>query len=317
MASWYLLEGIKSYEQGLYVSAIVNLKSAAHLNSDLVLAYKYLGLSYSNMYLWDQAVREYNKMLFFNPDNTGRQEILKNIDEWENKKEHSSAAARYSYYILKYRSAVWQEPHNFLNYLALAEIYECEGEYAKTKSFYEYLAREDSSKDIFKLYLAETFTLSGAFDEAKAIYLKILKNDPLNFDAIIGLNLILKKEYDKKLKDDPNDLSARIGLAKALKELKRYENAIEEYKKVIERDNLNIGVRAELAGSYTAIGEYENAISQHEFIYKLDPKETENLFMMAQLYEKMGKTSDARETYGKILAVDPENAKAKKKINDL
>ena len=195
-ASWYLLEGIKDYEQGLYVKAIVDLKSAIHLNPNLVIAYKYLGLSYSKMYLWEQAAREYNKILFYNPAELDRENIIQNITEWEKKKEYLTASARYSYYVIKYREKVWSEPYNLLNYLGLAEIYECERDFEKAGTFYRILVEEAPDKQVFKLYLAETLTLSDKYKKAEAIYRDVLEREPLNPEAVLGLNMILKRRHE-------------------------------------------------------------------------------------------------------------------------
>ena len=246
LASAYINEGIADYEQGNYLEAILSLRSAEQLSPNPVTVYKYLGMSYSQLSLWQQAMKEFNKILFISPDDPDRGKIINNIREWENKKEYVPMMAKYSFYSIKYKNKIWEEPNNLLNYLSLTEIYKCSGRYDEAENFFRALVKGRPEKIDFKKYLAEVLYLDKKYSEAGNLYRKILEDEPLNTDAIIGLNLILKKRYEDTLAKRPENMLTYIKLARVFRELKRYEDAVAAYEKYLEKDSANIEVIREL-----------------------------------------------------------------------
>jgi tetratricopeptide (TPR) repeat protein len=245
-ASAYITEGIANYQQGNYLEAILNLRSAEQLSPNPVTVYRYLGMSYSKLSLWRQAGKEFNKILFFSPDDPDRSVIINKINEWEREKEYVPMMATYSFYSIKYKNRIWSEPDNLLNYLSLAEIYKCSGRYEEAESFFRALVNGRPDKIDFKKYLAEVLFLNKKYSEAGGLYRKILEEEPYNTDAIIGLSLILKKRYEDTLAARPENMRTYIKLARVLRDLKRYEDAISMYEKYLEKDSANIEVRREL-----------------------------------------------------------------------
>jgi len=246
LASAYISEGIADYEQGNYLEAILQLRSAEQLSPNPVTVYKYLGMSYGKLSLWKQAMKEFNKILFIGPDDPERARIINKIHEWENEKEYVPMMAKYSFYSIKYKNKIWEEPDNLLNYLSLTEIYKCSGRYEEAENFFKALVKDRPEKIDFKKYLAEVLFLDKKYGEAGGLYRKILEEEPLNTDAIIGLNLILKKRYDDALLKNPDNMATYIKLARVFRELKRYEDSISAYEKYLEKDSGNIEVRREL-----------------------------------------------------------------------
>jgi tetratricopeptide (TPR) repeat protein len=246
LASAYISEGIANYDQGNYLEAILNLRSAEQLSPNPVTVYKYLGMSYSKLALWQQAMKEFNKILFISPDDPEREKIISKIREWENQKEYIPMMAKYSFYSIKYKNKIWDEPDNLLNYLSLTEIYKCSGRYEEAENFFKALIKDRPEKIDFKKYLAEVLFLDKKYSEAGGLYRKILEEEPLNTDAIIGLNLILKKRYDDILAKRPDNVLTHIKLARVFRELKRYEDAAAAYEKYLEKDSANIEVKREL-----------------------------------------------------------------------
>jgi len=246
LASAYINEGIANYDQGNYLEAILNLRSAEQLSPNPVTVYKYLGMSYSKLALWQQAMKEFNKILFINPDDPEREKIIGKIREWEKQNEYIPMMAKYSFYSIKYKNKIWDDPDNLLNYLSLTEIYKCSGRYEEAENFFKALVKERPEKIDFKKYLAEVLFLDKKYSEAGNLYRKILDDEPLNTDAIIGLNLILKKRYDDTLAKRPDNVMTYIKLARIFRELKRYEDAVAAYEKYLEKDSANIEVKREL-----------------------------------------------------------------------
>jgi len=246
LASAYISEGIANYEQGNYLEAILSLRSAEQLSPNPVTVYKYLGMSYSKLALWQQAMKEFNKILFINPDDPEREKIIGKIREWEKQNEYIPMMAKYSFYSIKYKNKIWDDPDNLLNYLSLTEIYKCSGRYEEAENFFRALVKDRPEKIDFKKYLAEVLFLDKKYSEAGGLYRKILEEEPLNTDARIGLNLILKKRYDDTLAKRPDNVLTYIKLARVFRELKRHEDAVAAYEKYLEKDSANIEVKREL-----------------------------------------------------------------------
>jgi tetratricopeptide (TPR) repeat protein len=246
LASTYISEGIANYEKGNYLEAILNLRSAEQLSPNPATVYKYLGMSYSKLSLWQQAVKEFNKILFANPGDQDRARIIDKIHDWEKEKDYVPMMAKYSFYSIKYKNKIWEDPDNLLNYLGLTEIYKCSGRYEEAENFFRALMKDRPEKVDFKKYLAEVLFLDKKYSDAGNLYRQILEDEPLNTDAIIGLNIILKKRYEDVLSKRPDNMATYIKLARVLKDLKRYEDAISAYEKYLKKDSANIEVKREL-----------------------------------------------------------------------
>ncbi len=246
-ASTYISDGIANYEQGNYLEAILNLRSAGQLSpNNPVTVYKYLGMSYSQLSLWQQAVKEFCKILYISPDDPERGAIINKIHDWEKEKEYVPMMAKYSFYSIKYKNKIWAEPNNLLNYLSLTEIYKCSGRYEEAENFFKALVKGRPEKIDFKKYYAEVLFLDKKYGEAGGLYDQILDDEPLNTDAIIGLNLILKKRYEDILAKRPENVQTYIKLARVFRDMKRYEDAISAYGAYLEKDSANVEVRREM-----------------------------------------------------------------------
>ena len=245
-ASTYISDGIANYEKGNYLEAILNLRSAGQLSPNPVTVYKYLGMSYGRLSLWQQAVKEFCKVIYISPDDPERADIMTNIHEWDKDEEYIPMMAKYSFYSIKYKNKIYAEPNNLLNYLSLTEIYKCSGRYEEAENFFKALVKGRPDKMDFKKYYAEVLFLDKKYAEAGGLYKQILEDEPLNTDAIIGMNLILKKRYEAILAKRPENVQTYIKLARVYRDMKRYEDAISAYGSYLEKDSANIEVQREL-----------------------------------------------------------------------
>jgi tetratricopeptide (TPR) repeat protein len=245
LASTYINLGISDYNKGSFIEAILNFRSAEQLSPNPVNVNKYLGMAYSKMSLWQQAAKEFNKILIINPSDPDRSKIIEMIREWEKMKEYTPASAQYSFFSIKYKNKIYAEPDNLLNYLSLTEIYKCSGRYLEAENFFRALVKDRPDKMVFKKYLAEVLFLDGKYGEAGGLYRKILEDEPLNTDAILGLNLIIKKRVEDMMAKNPENMVNHLKLARALKDLKRYEDSIAEYDKFLAQDSANSDVTRE------------------------------------------------------------------------
>lgn len=246
LASGYINEGIADYDSGNYIEAILNLRSAEQLSPNPLTVYKYLGMSYSKLSLWTQAIKEFNKIIYVNPADPDRSAIIAKISEWDKQPEVAPAMAQFSFYSIQYKNKIFNDPENLLNYLALTEIYKCSGRYDEAESFFRTLIKDRPDKTVFKKYLAEVLFLNKKYAEAGGIYKKIMDEDPSNIDAIISYDLVLKKRYDDMLLKDPDNTPTYLKLARVLRDLKLYELSIDAYGKYLEKDSANTDVIQEM-----------------------------------------------------------------------
>ncbi len=247
MASAYIYSGMSFYEKGNYIEAILELRSAEQLSPNPAGVNKYLGMAYSKMSLWREAAKEYNKILFVDPADPDRETVLRRIHDWEIRTDYTPAMAMYSFYSIKYKNKIFSDPENLLNYLSLAEIYKCSGRYTEAENFFRALIKDSPQKVVFRKYLAEALYFDSKYSEAGTLYRRILEEEPLNTDALVGINLIMKKRYEEAIQKFPDNLVNHLKLARVLKDMKRYEDSIAEYDKYLAKDSANADVIRERA----------------------------------------------------------------------
>jgi tetratricopeptide (TPR) repeat protein len=76
-------------------------------------------------------------------------------------------------------------------------------------------------------------------------------------------------------------------------------------------------VLAEISRCHLLLDDTRKAIKTIENAVDLMPKNMGLLFQMAMLYESEGSLADAAKTYGRILALDPDNSTARKNLNQI
>jgi len=246
LASAYINEGMNDFGNGNYLEAILQFRSAEQLSPNPIPVYKYLGMSYANLSLWQQAAREFDAILMLDPENPERQSIIDRIHEWEAKTEYVPAMAMYSFYSIKYKNRIWADPNNLLNYLSLTEVYKCSGRYEEAENFFKALIKERPDNMVFRKYYGEVLYLDKKYAESAAVYKKILDEHPLDTDANLGLDLVLKQRYEDQIAKYPDHPAFYLKLAGLYKDMKRYEDAIDLYNKYLATDSANVEAQREL-----------------------------------------------------------------------
>ena len=102
---------------------------------------------------------------------------------------------------------------------------------------------EDTSKEEIKKFLAESYAVSGDYENAIKQYREILEKEPANVDIQRELAkvYIWNKQYDKAkgilrviLKNNPKDSEAKLLFAKALQYTGEVKKAIKIYKELLQ-----------------------------------------------------------------------------------
>jgi len=88
-------------------------------------------------------------------------------------------------------------------------------------------------------------------------------------------------------------------------------------KRAVELDSTYTAVHVNLGILHYRLGRYAEAISAFSQAARYAPDDTEIQVGLAQTYEKMGRGEDAARAYRRILAMDPDHAGARKKLEAL
>lgn len=122
---------------------------------------------------------------------------------------------------------------------------------------------------------------SGHFDEAEAIYRRLLERDASDIDVLYNL-------------------------ANVLVELERSEEALPFYHEAITLDPEFVEAWNNLGSILSELGRSREALLAYERACQLDPRYPSSLFGLAKSYEECGKLREARELWSEFLNQQPE-----------
>jgi superkiller protein 3 len=95
---------------------------------------------------------------------------------------------------------------------------------------------------------------------------------------------------------------------------KNYQKAISNYQKLAKLEPKKAGSFANLGYAYAASGNLDLAIKNYTIALKFDRDDADIYDNLGEAYEKKGLYKQALETYKKAYALNPESAKAAKRI---
>ena len=172
-----------------------------------------------------------------------------------------------------------------------------------------------------KEMLAQGITIhqQGYFNEAKAIYQKILRIQPNHFDALqlTGVIAAQTKNYaqadaflSKAIKVNSFHSPTYLNLGLAKQELKQYEAAIASYDKAI---NLNPSFAEAFYNrglAYQEIKQYEAAIASYDKAISINPSFAEAFYNRGLAYQEIKQYEAAIASYDKAISINPSFAEA-------
>lgn len=137
------------------------------------------------------------------------------------------------------------------------------------------------------LYLQKLIKLNKSFAEAYWLLGKSFQmlNKPEQ-------SVIYYKQA-KDLKYIPQSSQDEYNYAKALKEIGKYEDAIEEYKTVTKKSKDKFTGYIEIAEIYEKLGNLDAAIKYYQLAYNYNPNKYEILLKIANLYKTQNKLQEA------------------------
>ncbi len=164
------------------------------------------------------------------------------------------------------------------------------------------------------------------YDEAKDLFLKVLKKNPNHAPANYDLarieqekqNFVDAENYIRKaVKSDPDNKWYQIAFAEILKEQQKMEESIEVYEQIIDQFEDNPRLYFEIAMMYVYLGEYDDAIRYYDKIEQSVGINERLSVQKQKLYKQLGKTDKAIAELQKLVESQPENVKYHNRLANL
>lgn len=151
--------------------------------------------------------------------------------------------------------------------------------------------------------------LGGQFDRAQQLYLRALKLDARNADALLGLAAIAQRRgadnvaahyYAQVLELDPRDAVANAGMAA----LTTGGNSESRLKTLLNEQQDSSALHFALGNRYAAQSRWADAQQSYFKAYKLEPGNAELAFNLAVSLDRLGQKKSAAQYYQRALELD-------------
>jgi len=151
----------------------------------------------------------------------------------------------------------------------------------------------------------------GDYPVAQQQYLLVVRDDPFNLDAYLGLATIAASTgdqaaalvyYRRALEIDPKNAVARTGLA-AMQTSQNAMASEAQLKANIAADPLIAPTHSALGHLYAGQARWNEAQQSFFDAYRLDPTNPDHAFNLAVSLEHLGQTKPARDYYNKALTL--------------
>ena len=159
----------------------------------------------------------------------------------------------------------------------------------------------------------------GKLEEAKRLYMNILKINPLQLDANYNMGIILislNKSADAlpffktAIKINPNFTKAYFNSGIILNELGKLDEAETSYKKVIEIKPDYAEAYNNLAIALKILGKLEEAETNYKKAIELKPDFAEAHFNLGVTLKDLGRLDEAEASYRKAIEIKPDYIEA-------
>ncbi|MBF0559589.1 MAG: PEP-CTERM system TPR-repeat protein PrsT [Nitrospirae bacterium] len=324
-------------------AAIILLKNALEKDQNFVEARYQLGKAYTAAGKYEQAEREFQKVVRMDPSRPDVFIELAKVDIYTNKgddalKELGKYVASHpetsetlelkgTAHILKkelkeaedsFLNALKLEPERISAEMGLAAVYRTKGENQDAQKLLEKVLAKDAKNTKAYYMLADMDVASKNFDKALELYKKISEINPQDSQALYKSGLIYIDKGDvgtaEKIADD---LLAKFPKRSAGDELKGiikysrkdYRAAIESLLKATATQPTP-GSLYYLGLSHYSLCEYELALTQFKKIVERDPSNNQARLLIGVILLKLKRTDTAIAEVKKVLETDQSNAMA-------
>lgn len=155
------------------------------------------------------------------------------------------------------------------------------------------------------------------WDEAIALYDKIIKAKPGSADAYIGRSVAYVntgrledalKDVSEAVKKNPKSAVAYGQKAIVEKLLGKNAEAMEDFTKALELDDGYTWAYAQRADLYSRQNDHEKALADADKALKIAPKFADGYRVRAWVLSRMGKCKEAAQDFKKVMELKPDDA---------
>ncbi len=174
-----------------------------------------------------------------------------------------------------------------------------------------------------ELQKAIQYHQAGQYEAAKAIYQRILAQEPNHADALHLSGLVLHqtgqnepavKLIQKAIENNGKNPIYYSNLGITLKTMGRISEAIDCYQKSIELNPQNAEAYNSLGNAYKLQGNSEKAVECYQKAIEIKPDYAEIYSNMGNVFQEQGKIDEAIAQYQKSLELKPDNQKAHRSL---
>ena len=159
----------------------------------------------------------------------------------------------------------------------------------------------------------------GNFDEAQAIYEKILHIQPDHFDALqlLGVLFAQVKKYvqavellSKALEINPNHAGAYSNRGNALKDLRQFNEALVNYDQAIAIDPGHVGAHSNRGIALKELKRFDEALVSYDQAIMLKPDYVDGYTNRGNVLQDLKRPDEALASYDQAIIFNPNHAGA-------
>ena len=159
----------------------------------------------------------------------------------------------------------------------------------------------------------------GKLDDASALYRKILARNPRNADALhlLGVIEFQRKNpsaaielIDRAIKIEPNNAAFFSNRGLALRDLKRFEDALASYDRALALLPDYAEAFYNRGNALRSLKRFDDAVASYERALALQPDYADALFNRGNALRDLKRFDDALASYDRALAIKPDHAEA-------
>lgn len=308
-AQYYLAEGNKKVESGLFNAAQKDFEKSIALNPSFTEAYMASGRVDMKMNRIYQAGQNFNKAYELEP---GNKDIIKSLMEWNfNNHQHKKAiefaekcACEESDRIIGtsyYRLENYGKAEPLLKKALEKNPKDGEAAYALARTYME-LEDNKSTITYYQMAVEANPERSNWQYELALLYYNIndYKNSLKCFEGAV------KAGYRQD-----NDFLENMGFCQLY--AGNVDSAMKSLNEVMERKPNNISLMTDIAYAMYSTKRYQGAVEFYEKVLTLNPKDARSLFMAGMSFQKMGQKEKGQKICDKAIEMDPSLAKNRQK----
>lgn len=308
-SSYYLHEGNKKFESGLYNAAQKDFEKAIQLRPEYTDAYIASGRADMKMNRIYQAGQNFNKAYELQPQNG---EIIRALMEWNFNSRQNQKAIEFA------EKCSCNESDRIIG----MSHYRLE-DYGKAEAFLLKALKKNPKDGEAAYALGRTYMEMENPKGTIAYYQMAVDAEPAraNWQYELALLYYNMNDYKNSLKcfeaakaagyRQDNDFLENMGFCQLY--AGDVENAMKSLNLVLEKKPNNASLMADIAYAMYMTKRYQGAVEFYEKALTINPKDAKSLFMAGMSFQKMGQKEKGQAICDKAIEMDPSLAKNRQK----